>query len=1158
MTNETDPLTLNEIDVVRAPGFESEGFSVDDVSPGVNIVHGPNAAGKTTLAKSLQWLLWPDACADYATLIGTLSLNGDEWRVELDGGRVTYQRDGQEANGPTLPPEDQRDRYLLSLHDLLQHDTRNETFAETIERESAGGYDLSAAHTELGYDDSPSTRRKNVVKEAENAVKEWRDAQSAVTELRREQDRLSRLRDELEEAKDAKTEVDLFDQAIEYVKAQNDLQDAKSRLEEFPDVLEHVDGDEFDEVSELESEIQEWEEKRRKAEQSRNEARAQLKEVDLPDDGISDGQIEQLKAIKDDLKSAEERKRNLESDLEGAKHARANARQDIPLNVDQTDLVELEPVTWKDVSQFARRAEQVRAKRKSQAAIEDHFDETDWPNVDPSSLQRGCQALEQWLATPAPATPTTDNTAFRIALVSSALLSVAGIALGLLVHPLFFVTLLAAASVFLYGYMNRTETDSNHNPRSPHRESFEQTGLTAPASWTEEDVRARLVELYEALAQHEVAEKQEQLYKTLTPDQEELEAAKQTLEETRAELQSQLGAAPDTTDVELTVLTKRVLDWQEAHDEVVDLQAKLETVTDQLAACRNQLREELEPYGYDNITDAVTAVKAIRDLERRKSTHEKAQQTLSRETETIEEADEKIEALESEWESIFLELDLEPGDHDTLRALCEQVGEYEKAVREVEDAQVLAQKEKKDLKEFEEYDPSLEEQTIPELENERREAAAVADNYDDIRDEITEIETKIDQAKRDDTVETAIAEKERALDALREQLEDDCAAMVGDVLVDYVQETTLEAGRPDVFQRAREILATITRGRYRLDFDEDETSFRAFDTAKQKGFGLDELSSGTRLQVLLSVRIAFVEQQEHGVRLPLVLDETLANSDDLRADVIIESVIELAREGRQVFYLTAQGDEVAKWCDALDGTTTVDHAVIDLADARDLDRRVKVPDVAATDSLHPEPPSPDEYDHESYGEALDVPSFNPHRGVEAAHLWYVVDDVETLYKLLKLGIERWGQLNNLLERGRGESVIDDADRLLRIKQNADALDAFVQAWKVGRGKPVDRQVLEDSGAVSNTFIDEVTELAESVNGDAERIIEALRDGQVDRFRSDKTDELETYFEENGYIEPTKPLTDDQIRLRVVERFLESDISQTEANDRTTELLSRLN
>jgi uncharacterized protein YhaN len=1155
MTN--DPIDVEEVTIRRAPGFESEGFAVEDICSGINIVHGPNATGKTTFAKSIEGLFWPKAVDGHVELIGQLSLNGDSWRVELNGGRANFQQNGQDAGRPNLPPVDQRDRYRLSLHDLLQHETRNETFAETIERESAGGYDLTEAHEELEYKDSPVTRRKGVVKDAEQAVQKLRDARSKINELRQEQDKLSRLREELNDAKQAQNRVELLEQAISYAEAREALKDAESKLDEFPDVLERVDGDEVSEVAKLEDEIEEWTDKRTDAEEAKKEAQTELNEADLPDDGIPTGRLDQLRELRDELDSLEGQKRDLEADINGAKRKRTNAQQDIPLKVTEEDLVELDPVSWKDVSKFARKAEEVRAERESQKAVEELLENDEQSDVELSTLKRGSQSLEDWLATASPDESDSNDAAFKIALVSSALLSVAGIVLGLLVHPVLYVTLLAAAGLLWYGHRTRTSKDTEHDPRKPHRESFEQTGLDSPDSWTEDGVRDRLLEIYDTIAEQKFANERDQQRETLTANEQQLEEQKQSLEETRAELRERLGAAPDTTDVELAVITKRVLSWQEAHDEVVSLEDKLDAVKDQLETGRNKLQAKLEPYGYDDVESASEATESVRNLEHRKSKHETAKANLARAEDTISEANDKVEQLRSQRDQIFTDLDLDLGDHDKLQDLCDQVFDYEDAKTEVERTKALAEKEEEELEKLPRYESALKEQDVQDLKAERREAEETAENYEEIQSQITEIETKIDEAKTDNTVETAITEKERALDTLEEQLDEDYAAMVGDVLVDHVQETTLEASRPAVFKRAREILATITKGRYRLDLDEDETTFRAFDTAKQKGFALDELSSGTRVQVLLAVRIAFVEQQEQGMKLPLLLDETLANTDDLRAEVIIESMIELARDGRQVFYFTAQGDEVAKWLDALEDAETIDHRVTDLADVRNLNRTVPIPDVDDAIALTPDPPSPDGHDHTSYGEALDVDPFNPHQGVGATHLWYVVEDVELLHRLLELGIERWGQLNNLLERGSGNIVTKDTERLDPVRRNAAALDEFVTAWKIGRGEPIDRQVLESSSAVSSTFIDEVTELAESVDGDAEKIIDELQDGQVDRFRTDKMDELEKYFKEHGYIESSDSLDEEQIRIRVVERFVDSGVLRENADEKVATLLTRL-
>ena len=66
------------------------------------------------------------------------------------------------------------------------------------------------------------------------------------------------------------------------------------------------------------------------------------------------------------------------------------------------------------------------------------------------------------------------------------------------------------------------------------------------------------------------------------------------------------------------------------------------------------------------------------------------------------------------------------------------------------------------------------------------------------------------------------------------------------------------------------------------------------------------------MQLLLSVRLAFVENQETGPKLPLIFDEALAMSDDDRASRIAQAVVQICKTGRQVFYFTAQQDEVDK------------------------------------------------------------------------------------------------------------------------------------------------------------------------------------------------------------------------------------------------------
>ena len=781
------------------------------------------------------------------------------------------------------------------------------------------------------------------------------------------------------------------------------------------------------------------------------------------------------------------------------------------------------------------------------------------PEADRTALERGSSALVEWLASSQdPESSTGDSSVFYMGIVSGLLVLMTGILLGALVHPLLFGVSVVGLILLAYGYLNREVTAVAGDERKTHRKSFEQTGLDPPATWTEDTVRNRLIELYEVLAQHTVVQERQAKRETLLAEQ-DLESKEQELTQKRDTLRETVGGAPDVemSDIELAVFVQRVLKWQDANDDVVRLEAELDEAKAHLQEVQETLTSELDKYGYSDIEDSAAAEAAIHELEQRKTKHEKASADLSDAKATHAEATEKLATLEAEREAIFTSLDLVPGSRDELESLCEQVDDYEAAADEVAKAEAVVEQELQTLTQKPAYDSEYKDQTLSELQESLRNTEAVAADHDKIQEEISTIEANIRAAKTDTAVEAALQEKEAALADLEAQLNDDYSSMVGDILVGHLQEKTVEANRPAVFQRANDLLATITHGRYELVLNEGEQTFRAYDTVNQKGLALDELSSGTRVQVLLAVRIAFVDQQEHGRKLPVVFDETLANTDDLRAGVIIDAMIKLCRDGRQIFYFTAQGDELAKWNRALESEPDVEWTTINLADVQSMDREIQLPELDTVQGLAPEPPEPSDHDHDSYGTALDVPPVNPFTGAGAAHLWYVVDDVDALYDLLAFGIERWGQLRNLLDRDRHEIIPAERDDIERIEQDASALEEFVKAWRIGRGKPVDRAALESSGAVSNTFIDRVTELAKDLDGEAKALVEALHAGEVNRFRSGKADDLAAYLREKGYIVTQEPLNDDQIRLRMVERLVASDVPTDQANERASTLLSRL-
>src|SRR5690606_14222683 len=75
-------LAFERIEVRKAPGIHP-GFTIDDLSPDINIVFGPNASGKSTTARAIQTLLWPHpSTLRRHELAASFRLGDDVWTVE--------------------------------------------------------------------------------------------------------------------------------------------------------------------------------------------------------------------------------------------------------------------------------------------------------------------------------------------------------------------------------------------------------------------------------------------------------------------------------------------------------------------------------------------------------------------------------------------------------------------------------------------------------------------------------------------------------------------------------------------------------------------------------------------------------------------------------------------------------------------------------------------------------------------------------------------------------------------------------------------------------------------------------------------------------------------------------------------------------------------
>lgn len=1130
-------LAFEAVEIRSMPGFRRGGFALEGLSSGINVIHGPNGSGKTTTARAIEALLWPtEAASREASLYGRFRLGDALWTVDLNPARWTWQRNGLPAEAPAFPGETARYRYRLSLAELLQVDDR--AFAAQIVRESAGGFDVPRAVERLGFGKHP-TGYASAGKALQEARKRVAQATRAQEELRGQELQLEVLEEARRQAAAAAQQAEALDRQVELATARAEEEELRRQLAVFPEWMGRLTGEEVELLDRWRADQRRAGAERRAAEEAAALARRERAETRLPEEGLPGHRLQALREKLDSLRQREQEWREGRRREESFRAALADEERRLGGPVAPERLAALGAIDLSRLRQDAARVEELSQERRRVEAELRRLGEDQEPQ-DEHRLMRGVDLLARWLRAPDTTGSARSRRLALIAVLTAVMVALAGSLLaGLALVP----ALISAAAGGLAGWaVAGLSGRAPQDPREGHRQEYERLGLRPPEAWTVEAVERCLEELLREAALAREAGRRAELRQGLRRELDELEGQWREVVGRWAETAERLGL-PVTTDLPgLLWLAERIGAWQTAHARLQEQQATLTVVEQERSGLLTELQAALEPFGYAGLEATEDLAGALGDLERRRERWEKAWQDERAALDRARRAEAEAVRVEGEVRRLFERLGLDPEDEASEARVRRAVAELER-FRELDqrwrEASWRVERARREVG----SDPGdeargLDGASLVELIQARERAREEAKGYEEYHDQITRTQERIRQAKQAHALEEALAEKDAAVDRLRQFFRQDAEAQLGALLAEWVQAESRDSERPQVFHRARELFRQITAGRYSLELeDETEPLFRALETETGEGRALEELSSGTRVQLLLAVRVAFVETQEQGARLPLVFDEVLANSDDDRAQAVIGAVMALARSGRQVFYFTAQWDEVARWRRALEGTGLA-HRFIDLAEIRRLSEAGRRP-LPATEPDRPAVPAPEGCTYQEYGLLLQVPGVDPWaEGVGGVHLWHLLDDPGELYRLLRLGVERWGPLEALGEE-QVEALLSregpgTGRRIYRkVSAAARVLETVLQAWRIGRGRPVDVRVLQASGAVSARFLARAADLAAKCSGDARRLLDALERGELPRFHRTRLEALREYLETEGYLDPSQPLTPDAIRARAL-------------------------
>lgn len=914
------PLLFQDLRISRMYGTPFD-LQLSDLSAHLNIIFGPNGAGKTTLANALNGLLLSSA-GRAVRLYAEANLNfgTQELHLEVKGPRSICQ-----INGETVDRDEQSQfirpkSYHLSLQELLPEKTGDGDLAQEIIRQANGGFDITSAGKKLSFVLQKRYSKTNETKEFQTASDKLRKILQDQHSLEERRSQRDTLLNELHLSRQAGLRLSLIEKIRKWRIAIEKHQKSVAVADSYPQIIQssHDLSNAFVKTKELEQKIAQSETAEKQHTETIDGIETELKLNRLaPQRGLQKGELQRLGS---QVRACLDKYRELEKLKETQKAAREQTH-DAWENLGGCLQQGAEPgFTQKDLRLLQKYAKDFGTHTQEKQALKSLHRLLDVIETKDSGLRQddirdAQQILLRCIANLEADSTTTHRarTLLLITLVVSALLSI-GIGMVSLLGLLgLLITALSAWTYTLLRSRERVSAEIN-TLKDLLPELPDISNLSALKSSLDKLIEIRSYMQLEEIKSQEQSRIQRSL-KDLKEQQSELETRKK-------ELVTSLHLDDPPGDItSLIELVDRILHWRRLDQKIKELDATCTAVDTRYQQLLHTVGDSFAQHGYERPSsphDAERLLEIIRDDD---GAFQRAHDRLEQEKKTLNTTKKQLEDQKSRYKKVFLDLNLNVEDLEGLAECARQWDKWKKACANAEELRIRAES-LHPLEDLQiEHESLLE---IDDLEEEYQSAQLQSSKEQELQERLTRLDADIERAEGDNSLENALAEKENKRIALENVRQNKAAKAVGQAILESLRESAIQ-NAPLVFERARANFQRVTDNRYSLIIPQNN-SFRARDQQRKRDFDLTELSSATRVQLLLCVRLAFVETQETTCRLPITLDETLANSDDKRAHAIIKTISTLASD-RQIFYFTAQQDEVEKWGDYVPSNLLKVHSI---------------------------------------------------------------------------------------------------------------------------------------------------------------------------------------------------------------------------------------
>lgn len=207
---------------------------------------------------------------------------------------------------------------------------------------------------------------------------------------------------------------------------------------------------------------------------------------------------------------------------------------------------------------------------------------------------------------------------------------------------------------------------------------------------------------------------------------------------------------------------------------------------------------------------------------------------------------------------------------------------------------------------FEDYEQMLSNEDYTSLESKAHSVEKTKEELIEERNKLTAETAKTEEIisglSSKDQLQEAIKQKNIYSRRLKENIQEYITFMTARTILENAIKKFEEESQPELLNIASEYFCDITSGRYqRIKIDYNNELILVDDKGRQKYAGL--LSAGSKDQLYIALRLAYIQMIDKNLRLPLIFDETIINFDEKRQTSFINTLDKLSND-RQIFFFT--------------------------------------------------------------------------------------------------------------------------------------------------------------------------------------------------------------------------------------------------------------